>query len=245
MTRFLSRAIPGCCLIILLALSACAGVPIGKGDPTPTPKAQPTMPTIPTTVPANPFTNKNWITNGDAEAGPGSPDDNSLMAIPGWTRQGNFNVMQYQPDDGDYQSKTNAGPSDRGKNFFYGGAEAGTNNTVTSATQLIDLTPVAPLFTSNQVKFTLSGWLGGFSDQDDNAKLTIQFLSATGQALGTASIGPVLSADRKGDTGLVSRSATGGVPAGTTKIKVTLTMTKADGSDNDGSADNLALVFQL
>jgi len=55
----------------------------------------------------------------------------------------------------------------------------------------------------------------------------------------------VLSADRKGDTSLLSRTATGGVPAGTTKIKVTLTMTKTDGSDNDGSADNLALVFQL
>lgn len=95
------------------------------------------------------------------------------------------------------------------------------------------------------MKFTLSGWLDGYSDQDDNAKLTIQFLSATGQALDTASIGPVLSADRKGNTGLVSRTATGSVPAGTTKIKVTLTMTKTDGSDNDGSADNLSLVFQL
>lgn len=244
-TPFLKRAIPGCCLIVMLALAACAGVPITGGNPTPTPTTPKTLPggITPPAISSNPLLNKNWITNGDAEAAPGSPDDGSLVTIPGWTRQGNFNVMQYQSDDSSYQGTQSAGPSARGKNFFYGGAEDGTDNTVTSATQLIDVSAIAPLLTSNQVKFTLSGWLGGFSDQDDNAKLTIQFLSVTGQALGSASLGPVMSADRSGNTSLVSRSTSGSVPAGTVKVKVTLTMTKTAGADNDGSADNLSLMF--
>jgi hypothetical protein len=187
----------------------------------------------------------NLIVNGNAELGPGSPDDSSLVPIPGWARQGNFNVMQYQPDDSDYMAVTSPGPSDRGKNYFYGGSDAGsTPNTVTSASQKIDVAPGGPLFATGTIKFTLSAYLGGWSDQNDNAKLTIQFLSATGQTLGTASVGPVLSADRNGTTELLKRTTTGTVPAGTAFIAVTLVMTKTDGGDNDGSADDLSLTLQ-
>lgn len=217
--------------------------------PTPTPTAIPTaIPTIPGVVPTSLPTavvGANLIVNGNAELGPGSPDDGSLVTIPGWARQGNFNVMQYQPDDSDYMAVTSPGPSDRGKNYFYGGLDSGsTPNTVTSASQKIDVAPGGPLFATGTIKFTLSAYLGGWSDQNDNAKLTIQFLSATGQTLGTASVGPVLSADRNGATELLKRSTTGTVPAGTVFVNVTLTMTKTDGSDNDGSADDLSLTLQ-
>lgn len=243
------------CLLLLLALSACAGLPGGGGTGNATPTtgtqsgatAQPTLPALPTVPTVNPNQplNANLIANGNAEAGAGSPDDSSLMPMPGWTRQGNFNIMQYQSDAGNYQGMTSPGPSDRGKNFFYGGFEADTDNTVTSATQTIDVSAAAPLLSSNQVKFTLSAWLGGYADQDDNATLKIQFLSATGQALGSASLGPVLNTERNGDTGLALHTTSGSVPAGTVKISVTLTMTKTAGSDNDGSADDLSLIFHL
>jgi len=247
--RFVRRVLPVSCLLLLLALAACSGLPIGGGDATPTAVAQrptatpqPTLPTLPTVDPGQ-LLNRNLIVNGDAEAAAGSPDDTALVAIPDWTRQGNCNVMQYQSDSNDYQGTTSAGPANRGKNFFYGGAETTTDNTTTRARQTIDTSAGAALLVTNQVKFTLSGWLGGFAGQNDSAKLTVQFLSVTGQALASASIGPVLDADRKGETCLVERTTDGTVPAGTVKITVTLTMTKTDGSDNDGSADNLALIF--
>ena len=40
--------------------------------------------------------------------------------------------------------------------------------------------------------YDLSGYLGGFAAQDDNAQLTISFLNNLGVVLGTAEIGPVL-----------------------------------------------------
>lgn len=243
--RFVRRVWPASCLILLLALSACSGLPVGGGGnatPTTAPTTVAQQPTLPTGDPSQ-LLNRNLIVNGDAEAATGSPDDTALVAIPGWTRQGNFNVMQYQSDSNDYQGTTSAGPAKRGKNFFYGGLQNETDNTTTSASQTIDISAGAALFVTNQVKFTLSGWLGGFGGQNDSAKLTIQFLSVTGQALSSASIGPVMDADRKGETCLVERTTDGTVPAGTVKITVTLTMTKTDGSDNDGSADNLSLIF--
>lgn len=126
-----------------------------------------------------------------------------------------------------------------------GGSENNGDNTTTSATQTIDVSAASVLLASGQVKFVLSGWLGGYSDQNDNAVLSVQFVGATGQALGKASIGPVLSDARNGTSGLIQRSTSGIVPAGTTKIEVMLTMTKTDGSDNDGSADDLSLTFSL
>jgi hypothetical protein len=249
--RLMKRATPGLYLLFLLLLSACSGLPTGgtggTGETTPTaavPPSQPTQPAIPTVNPNQPL-NINLIVNGDAESAAGSADDSSLVAIPGWTRHGNFNVMQYQSDDSSYLSTTSPGPSNRGKNFFYGGSENGTDNTVTSATQTIDVSAAAVLLSSGKVKFVLSGWLGGYSDQNDNAVLRIQFVGATGQALGQASIGPVQGNARNSTTSLLQRSTNGVVPVGTTKIEVTLTMTKTDGSDNDGSADNLSLLFSL
>lgn len=99
--------------------------------------------------------------------------------------------------------------------------------------------------TQGNIQFTLSAWLGGFLDQDDNAKMTIQFVSANGQVLSTASVGPVLAADRNNVNGLVQRSTTGKVPAGAAKVLVTVTMTREGGGYNDGSADDLSLVFHL
>jgi hypothetical protein len=58
--------------------------------------------------------------------------------------------------------------------------------------------------------------------------------------LGSASIGPVTSADRSGATGLLPVSGTGTVPVGTVAIEVQLVMTRYDGAYNDGYADDLS-----
>ena len=252
---------------MVIVLSACSvGLPGGIGSSataTPAPTSAPTTPPVqptatPTTQPppatqptSTNFPQKvfdvNLITNGNAEAGPGTNNEINIEPIPGWTRHGSIDVIQYASTSGNYLAVSDSGPADRGKNYFYGGGDGIGNygdNITTSITQSINLAPFAPILAQKPVHFTLSAWLGGYGGQDDNAKLTVQFLAADGHALGSANLGPVLAAERKNQDGLIQHSTTGTVPTGTMTIMVTLTMTKLAGGDNDGSADYLSLMFQ-
>ncbi len=93
--------------------------------------------------------------------------------------------------------------------------------------------------------FSLSAYLGGFFDQDDNAVLSIIF-ERGGQVLGSAQIGPVLAADRGNLTGLLPRSTSGSVPAGTRQVRIVLQMTRAPYFFyNDAYADNLSLTLSV
>jgi hypothetical protein len=255
--------------ILLITLSACS-LPLalgGSAASTPTVAAtathqstsqptisvtnQATIPAIvataiPTVIASTNLVGPNLITNGDAETGPGSPDDGSLVTIPGWIRVGSLNVMNYQSSASSYITTTDPGPTNRGKHYFYGGTEAnsptGTTNTATGLLQALNVSAASPLLATNQVKFTLSAYLGGYSSQNDNARLTVQFLTTSRAVLGSASLGPVLATDRNNTTGLIFRSTSGTIPANTAIITITLTMIKTDGSDNDASADNLSLI---
>ena len=73
--------------------------------------------------------------------------------------------------------------------------------------------------------------------------LSINFLNAESGIVGSAEIGPVSGADRGHQTGLVFRQQSGIVPAGTRTIDVKLTMTRYNGTYNDGYADNLSLIL--
>ena len=166
-----------------------------------------------------------------------------ITPIPGWTPTGEITPIQYTASGGDL-SATTPEPSDAGKCYFWGGPDSTVDNTTTSMTQTINVSTNATVIDSKAVIYDLSAWLGGYSDQDDNAVLSLQFLGATGSVLGSAKVGPVMAADRTNDTTeLLQRSASGPVPAGTRAVKVTLTMTKTAGSDNDGLADDLSLLL--
>ena len=179
----------------------------------------------------------NLVVNGDAETGAGSADG-SVVAVPGWTTSGNFTVVQYGASGG-FPAATDPGPADRGSNFFAGGPSNGSS----SATQTIDVAQEAAAINAGAASYTLSGYLGGFAGQDDNAVFNAAFLGANGTVLGTDQIGPVLAADRSSQTGLLFRSSGGAVPIGTQSIAVDLQMTREAGSYNDGYADNLSLVL--
>lgn len=156
-------------------------------------------------------------------------------------------VVQYGAAGG-FPLTTDPGPQDRGKNFFAGGPYKDNNgNNTTTMTQNIDVSAFGIALDTGKVPFTLSGYLGGYTGQDDNATLTIEFLGGLNKVLGQAHIGPVLGAERQSATALLQKSTTGVLPAGTRTIKVTLLMTKPDASDgdssyNDGYADNLSLI---
>ena len=179
----------------------------------------------------------NLIVNGDAEAGLGSDSGDDIETVPGWTTSNNFTVAAYGTDSG--VPADCPGPDDRGLNYFAGGPD----NAASSAMQTIDVSAGATLIDSGQVNYDLSGWLGGWQDQDDNATLTITFADAAGTVLGTASIGPVLAAARDDQTAFLYQDTGGLVPVGCRQITVLLAMTRVSGDYNDGYADDLSLLL--
>jgi uncharacterized protein (TIGR03437 family) len=178
----------------------------------------------------------NLIRNGDAETGAAASDCSGLANISGWIADGRASVCRY--GSGDFLLANAPGPSDRGSNFFAGGS-----NDRSMIYQVIDVSSSAAQIDAGTLPYTLSGWLGGWADQDDSAKLTATFKSASGEPLAYASIGPVLAAERNRASGLVLKSATGTVPRNARSVVVDLTFTRASGTYNDGYADSLSLAF--
>jgi hypothetical protein len=110
--------------------------------------------------------------------------------------------------------------------------------------QTIDLTnDVDPLLIDTQtVKFNLSAWLGGMSDQNDNTVVSLVFTDQFNQTIGSgASIGPVLAADRGDVTALLFRQANGFVPTGTRFLTVIATMTLLFGGTNNAYVDDIGV----
>lgn len=182
----------------------------------------------------------NLIVNGNAESGAGSTDG-GVVPVPGWTPTGTFTVVRYDVGSG-FPASTDAGPANRGVNFFAGGETAA----ISTGMQTFSFTMFAGLgsiVNAGNVGYTLSGWFGGFAGQNDNAVLTAQFLDAGATPIGSTSVGGVSANDRAGVTGLLFRTLSGAVPIGAQSVRFTLTMTRTEGTYNDGYADNLAFVL--
>ena len=182
----------------------------------------------------------NLIVNGNAETGPGSSDGSTLPVpnAPGWAVTGALIVNQYNIAGG-FPLATDPGSPTRAANYFAGGA----NNASSNVAQTISVAAGAAAIDAGSVTYSLSGWLGGFDGQDDNAALSVTFRNGGGTAIGSVSVGPVLSAARGGATGMSLVSTGGALPVGTRTIDVLLQMTRASGSYNDGYADDLSLVL--
>jgi uncharacterized protein (TIGR03437 family) len=188
----------------------------------------------------------NLIVNPGADISLGlNPSLNIALSpdLPGWVRSAYFTADSYQDDGGDLYQST-SGPADAGSNYFYGGEDVSDDsNPIATGFQDIDVSSAASLIDAGNLSYTLAGWLGGYSSQNDNSMLTAQFEDWSGNMLGTAQIGPVLAADRSNNTEIIQQSTSNTVPAGTRLIHVLLTITRTDGVNNDGLADSLSLVL--
>src|SRR6185436_294497 len=97
-----------------------------------------------------------------------------------------------------------------GMNFFSGGPATRPDaiNPFSSARQVIDVSAFASKIDAAAVIAELSGYFGGYAEQNDHASLTASFLGADGNSLGDISVGNVLAADRTNRTVLLYRGGT-------------------------------------
>lgn len=172
--------------------------------------------------------NTNLIVNGDAEQG-----------FAGWTAYDGYAAFSSVAYGSNWVLPTQPGPVDRGSKLFVGGSGVAT----ALGYQILDLSGNASAIATGQVSYDLSGFLGGWSSQDDNAVFFVNFMDAANNSLGTAQLGPVTAADRGNATGLLFRETTGLLPAGTTQVRFDLVMTRLNSNDNDGYADNLSFAI--
>lgn len=181
----------------------------------------------------------NLIENGDAEASAGS-NDGSTFAPASWrATQGNFTAVQYGADGG-FPEAADPGPDARGANFFGGGLASDT----TFAEQVIDVSTLSAKLDDGEINFTVSGYFGGFADQEDTAGLEINFQDEAGGFIDQVRLGDFTAAERQNQTGLLPDSAEGVAPAGTRRIQIILQMQRLGGFNfNDGYADNMAFVL--
>jgi hypothetical protein len=127
---------------------------------------------------------------------------------------------------------TQPGPADRGAKMFAG------LNARAAGYQLLELGTLS----QQSLSYDLSGWLGGWTNQTDNAMLYVSFLDASSAEIGSAALGPVMPADRNNTTGLFLMQVHGLLPTGTTSLMFSMSMERFNGGDNDGYADNLSFV---
>lgn len=168
--------------------------------------------------------NQNLINNGDAESG-----------ASGWTAFDGYDLFQSVNYGSNWVLPTQPGPADRGSKMFTGvGAQS-------AGFQIIDVSSLTA--TGAPVEYSLTGWLGGWQAQGDNALLYVSFLDITGHEIGFAAIGPVTPDDRGNQTGLFFREASGMLPVGVARLQFSLSMERLGGGDNDGYADNLSFVL--
>jgi hypothetical protein len=161
-------------------------------------------------------------------------------AAGGWSFEGNFTTMPYSDDLGfptPAQSASWAG----GANFFAGGPETPAG----AATQTVDVAVAAREIDAGRVTLALSALIGGYEDQEDAATVTATSLDALGAPLAATSLASATVDDRRAQTTLLPRSATGPVPRGSRTIVVRLASTRAGGAFNDGYVDNVSLTLHL
>jgi hypothetical protein len=167
----------------------------------------------------------NLIVNGDAESG-----------MAGWTTYAGVDTFSAEAYGDNWVLPTEPGPVNRGLNLFVGGSGVSYG----AAFQDASLSSFAADVSRGGVGYTLSGWLGGWLQQDDNAKISVRFLDTANTLLSTATLGPVTPAQRSGVTGLFFVTMSGTVPAAARTAEFVLEMTRLNGGDNDGYADNLS-----
>lgn len=132
-------------------------------------------------------------------------------------------------------------PSNRGLCYF-----VGMFSVTTTMSQTIDLVVYRSAIDSGNVSLNLSAWLGGYNDQDDSATVSVDLFNRFFQPIGNrSSIGPVYASDRQNVTSMAFRQYSSMIPVSTRYLTTIVKLVRFATADNDGNADNIAVVFNL
>ena len=194
----------------------------------------------------------NLIVNYGADAAPGYNTSLPIPTsadLPNWVRTPYFAADAYTDPGGDL-TPTSTGPPDRGANYFYGGNNvANTVTNVESAYQDIDLNSLSDLIdagadSSNSLLTTISGSMGMLANQGDSPRITVTYFNAAGSQL--ASYDVPLPAQPSSVTELQSSfsSVQYTPPVGSRTARITIAMTRKNGTADDGLADSVGFAIQ-
>jgi Subtilase family len=186
---------------------------------------------------------ENLILNPGAEEGPGNDSGGTVPEINNWVVPSDELAMptvSYYNSINGLPSIDDPGPDNRGNKFFAGGP----STSISGIRQTIEVNPDwSSAIDNGSVKFNLSGFLGGFLDQTDDATLAVTFLGSNFQEVGKVKLGPITPREREDKTGLFPVAQSDYVPSGTRRMYVDLEFRRDTGDYNDGYADNLELAF--
>jgi hypothetical protein len=127
-----------------------------------------------------------------------------------------------------------------GSSFFAGGT-AGAPGPAGSATQLVDVTRLAPEIDLAAASASLSGLLGGYRDDADSGVMRVEFLDPEGDPITAAELDTPAASERANVTTLLPRARTVDVPPLARTILVRLQASLARGTYSDAYFDNIAL----
>ena len=180
------------------------------------------------------FCGKNLIKNPGADLGAGITAVDAFGAVPGWTNEaGQFGAASYTFPNGWFSARSK-GPTDRSKNYFFGGTtRAAVEVPATIGKQTIKLPAAAA-----GKKATLSGWLGNYGK--NYAQVRAQFEDASGQRLAAVKIGPDTTIS---GTDMQARSRSIKVPAGAKQVTIVVSFGGTVAAYKLAGADSLSLVL--
>lgn len=179
--------------------------------------------------------NTELLVNGNLESGvSGQPDD-------GWT-----------VDQGPVKAFFYGTPTPQIPTYAYGQTisggsylvAAGSNPTLSTMYQVIDVSGNAAAIDANQIEVVGSAFLGGETADPDDASFTVDFIGPQGQVFASQVAGPVSEVGRGFKTRLMKREFTAGVPPLTRALRCTLTLRKLTGFSGDlsqATADNMSV----
>ena len=162
----------------------------------------------------------NLIVNGDAEAG-----TSGWQAFDGVSL---FETASYAPPLFLYPD------APHGSQYFAGSASG-----LSAGWQAVDVSANAADIDSGHLGFSLSAYLGGVGDQEDNPLLYVSFLDAAGAEIDHTELGPIYVDLRANMTVLGGFRTEGYVPGGTRAIQFSLSMDGPDGNSSGAYADNM------
>lgn len=178
----------------------------------------------------------NLIFNGDAESNSGTNNLTPNRGIAWWWDVGGLTLGRYGANP-NFPSLATPGPTIPGNNFFLGGA--GLSNSIS---QTLDVSVFSSQIDGRGVRYELSGFFGGSTNQNERMTLTARFLSENGQVLNTNSVGRMITNGITNISGLTQQAASELLPTGTRRIELLLAAT-SNTTNNHACADNLALIL--